>query len=147
MNGRKLLLCATLVAGTALACADDFNKAGRTAFQFVKIGVGARQTALGEAGIALVRDVNATFWNPAGLAGVKNAEASFSYNRWLGGLDYLAGSAGIRWPTVGILGVSYASLKYGDIQEALVRPGIVQRHPHRKHVYRGGLAAQRHPRA
>jgi hypothetical protein len=31
------------------AIGGGFNKSGRTAFQFVKIGIGARQVALGEA--------------------------------------------------------------------------------------------------
>ena len=50
--------------------AQSFNKAGRASFQFLKIGVGARQTAIGEAGISVVRDVNAVFWNPGGITGI-----------------------------------------------------------------------------
>jgi hypothetical protein len=99
---------------------DDFNKGGRTGLQFLKIGLGARQTALGEAGIAAVQDVNAVFWNPANLRGVASFEASFSYNRWLADLNYVAGAVGAHWEGIGVFALSVASLDYGDLQEALV---------------------------
>jgi hypothetical protein len=98
----------------------QFNKGGRTAFQFVKIGIGARQTATGEASIAGVRDINSAFWNPAGISGVANAEASFTYTRWFSDLHIVAGAAGYHWDRVGVFALSYASLDYGKIPEALV---------------------------
>ena len=101
----------------------DFNKGGRTAFQFLKIGVGARQAALGEASIATVRDVNAAFWNPAGIAGIERYEASFSYARWLADMDYVGGAVGARWDGIGTFALSIAALDYGDIPEAIVGPG------------------------
>lgn len=101
------------------AGAQSFNKAGRASFQFLKIGIGARQTAMGEAGIAVVRDVNSVFWNPGGLTGVAAREASFSYNRWFADLNYVAAAAAMRWPGVGVIGVSFANLGYGNIPEAL----------------------------
>jgi len=120
MNRRRIacaLVLTLLAAGPLLA---QFNKAGRTAFQFVKIGVGARETALGESGLASVRDVNSVFWNPAGIAGIDAAEASFSYNTWFGGMKHVAGDVGMRVPGVGIVALSAVALNYGDIQEALV---------------------------
>ncbi len=100
-----------------------FNKGGRTAFQFLKIGVGARQAALGEASIAAVRDANAVFWNPAALAGVGRYEASFSYARWLASMNYAAGAVAGQWPGVGTVALSIAALDYGDIPEAVVGSG------------------------
>ena len=52
----------------------QFNKAGRTAMQFLKIGNGSRQVAMGEAAIAGVQDVNSIFWNPAAITGIQNAD-------------------------------------------------------------------------
>jgi hypothetical protein len=101
------------------ACADGFNKAGRTSFQFVKIGIGARQTSLGEASVAFVNDANATFWNPAGIGGIVSSEASFSYARWFANMDYFSGAAGVRIGDIGVVAVGVSSLKYGDIKEAL----------------------------
>ena len=102
---------------------QSFNKGGRTGFQFLKIGVGARQVAMGEACISGVRDVNAAFWNPAAISGIQGVEASFSYASWFADLAYISGAAAIRWGDIGTFSLSYASLGYGDIAEALVTTG------------------------
>lgn len=98
-----------------------FNKAGRTVMQFVKIGIGARQTAMGEAAISVVRDVNSVFWNPAGISGIQSGEASFSYNRWFTGLNCFSAAVGYTMGDLGTLGLSATSIQYGDIPEALVQ--------------------------
>ena len=103
--------------------ASDFNKGGRTALQFLKIGIGARQASIGEASIASVQDVNSVFWNPANLRGIERLETSFSYIRWLADMNYVAGAVGARWDGVGVFAFSIASLDYGDIQEAVVATG------------------------
>ena len=43
------------------------QRAGISAFQFLKIGVGARGIALGETFVAIANDASALYWNPAGL--------------------------------------------------------------------------------
>jgi len=101
---------------------DDggFNRGGRTAFQFLKIGVGARQAALGEASVALVRDASSAFWNPAGISGIERYAASLSYTAWLGGTRYSGAAAGARFEGIGTFAVAIAALDYGDIPEAVV---------------------------
>ena len=96
----------------------QFNKAGRTTMQFLKIGVGARQVALGEANIASVQDVNSIFWNPAATTGVENIQASFTYTDWLVDLNIMSGAVGIPIQNIGVITMSYISLDYGDIEEA-----------------------------
>jgi hypothetical protein len=102
---------------------DDFNKGGRTAFQFLKIGVGARQAALGEASAALVRDVSAAFWNPGGISGIARYEASFTYTRWLADMNYAGAAVGARVQGIGTFALAVAALDYGDIPEAVLGTG------------------------
>ncbi len=104
-----------------LAPRDDFNKGGRTSFQFLKIGMGARQSAMGEASIAVVQDVNSVFWNPAGIRGVESIQTSFSYVKWLADMNYAAGAVGYNWDGIGVFALSIAALDYGDIPEATVQ--------------------------
>jgi hypothetical protein len=111
------------VSAQSLEPDDDFNKGARTSLQFLKIGIGARQAAMGEASIAIVRDVNSVFWNPANIAGIEKFETSFSYVRWLGDMNYVAGALGYRLGTIGIVSGYLASLDYGEIPEALVTSG------------------------
>jgi hypothetical protein len=99
---------------------NGFNKGGRTAFQFVKIGVGAQQAALGEASIAGVRDVSSAFWNPAGIMGIERYEAAFSYTQWLADMSYVGAAVGGQVGNIGTFALTVASLDYGQIPEAIV---------------------------
>ena len=121
MRRHPAVYACILALAVATASGADFNKAGRTVMQFVKIGVGGHQTALGECGVVAVRDVNALFWNPAALSGIQGVEASFSYNRWFAEMTHFAGAAGIRIDGVGIVSAGYAGVDYGSIPEALVK--------------------------
>lgn len=109
--------------GSPLEQDDDFNKGGRTAFQFLKIGVGARQAALGEASVAVVRDVTSAYWNPAGISGIERYEAAFSYTRWLADMNYAAAAIGGRVGGIGTFALTLAALDYGDIPEAVIVEG------------------------
>lgn len=117
---KKTLRILLLLSLTAVSALFGFNKGGRTAFQFSKIGVGARQAGMGEACIAVVRDVNAVYWNPANISGLSTGQAAFTYTRWFADLNYLSAAVGYRWNRVGIFALSAAALDYEDLQEALV---------------------------
>lgn len=98
----------------------EFNKAGRTALQFLKIGIGARSAALGEACIANIGGVEAVFWNPAAITSIRRFETAFSYTQWFGDLNIMSGAVGYRLGSFGTVALDYVSLDYGDIPEALV---------------------------
>src|SRR5215470_1025125 len=66
------LLCLGLGFATAQA-ADP----GTTAANFLKMGIGPRAVAMGEAQVGLADDVYAAYWNPAGLAQIQNREVGF----------------------------------------------------------------------
>jgi hypothetical protein len=82
--------------------------------------MGAREAGLGEAVIASVYDVNAIFWNPAGITGMRNAEANFNYTKWIGDISVLSGAVGYNWDGIATIVLNYTTLDYGDIPEALV---------------------------
>lgn len=98
----------------------QFNKVGRTSLQFLKIGVGGRESALGEACIADPRNINSLFWNPAGITTINNVEFSFHYTRWFLDLNVLGAAAGVNLGNWGVLAVNYIFLDYGDLDLAPV---------------------------
>ena len=55
---------------------------------FLKLGIGARPLALGEAYVAIADDINAIYWNPAGLVQLKLPEVGFTYNKWFEDIGY-----------------------------------------------------------
>jgi len=71
-----------LAAAAVLAAAHASWAAGvgTTGAQFLKVGVGARPMAMGNAFSALADDANAVNWNPGALAEVKHKNLTASYN-------------------------------------------------------------------
>ncbi len=68
MNVKKLIVCAVaLVAYVSVS--GQFRKYSN---EFLNIGAGARGLGMGGAQVASVDDGTAGYWNPAGLAGVKD---------------------------------------------------------------------------
>ncbi len=58
------------------------NKSGTTGYSFLKIAQGARAVAMGECYVALADDVDAVYFNPAGLAKLSSREISTNYTLW-----------------------------------------------------------------
>ena len=61
---------------------QESNKAGTTAAQFLKIGVGASSLGMAGATAGLVNDASSMYWNPAGLVGVNSISVIASYTDW-----------------------------------------------------------------
>jgi hypothetical protein len=75
-----------LIALSFLApCAE--GSGGENAAEFLRIGVGPRAIAMGEAQTAVADDVYATYWNPAGLANLPVQEAGFMQNQYVEGIS------------------------------------------------------------
>lgn len=83
--------CVPLLVGLLLAPAVqaqidqgfDFEKSGSGGFQFLKIALGARESALGEAASALTNDANAVFWNVGALPLAGERQVAFTHNEWI----------------------------------------------------------------
>ncbi|MEO8400051.1 MAG: PorV/PorQ family protein [Ignavibacteriaceae bacterium] len=94
----------------------DFSKSGSSGLQFLKIGVGARETAMGEAASGIVDNANAVFWNPAGIAYVEKKEVSFSHNKWL--VDSKHNAAVVAFPLGSfVIGLSAITLDINEFEE------------------------------
>ena len=60
---------------------------------FLSIGVGARAAAMGNTQTATVNNVNAGYWNPAGLTQLKHFQLGLMHNEWFASVakyDYVA---------------------------------------------------------
>jgi fibronectin type 3 domain-containing protein len=79
-----LALGATLLWGPSKAWAGE----GTSGADFVKIGVGARPSAMGEAYVAAADDINAAYWNPAGLALMDRTQVSLMHLAYLADISY-----------------------------------------------------------
>jgi len=117
---KNILLAALIICSAIGYSQSNFNKAGRTSFQFLKIGIGAKSAALGESGISSMNDVNSVFWNPAAITNITGTQAAFDYTRWIADLNIASAAVAFNFGAAGTVALSYNSLDYGQLQEALV---------------------------
>lgn len=61
---------------------------GTTGASFLKIGVGARAVAMGEAFAGVADDASAIYWNPGGLGILSKKEFSAMHLQWFEGIQY-----------------------------------------------------------
>lgn len=113
--GILLLLLAILIAPTALFAQAKVGTAG---MQFLKVGVGARAVAMGEAFTAVSDDASALFYNPSGLIKMTTPNAIFSYVDYPAGLKFVYIGALTPTPqTSGVLGFHITSMFTDEMTE------------------------------
>lgn len=88
----RISLFFVLLGFTALGFA-----AGETGLAVLKVGVGARATAMGEAFVATADDASGVYWNPAGSVWIPQRQAHFTHNSWIQGINHNVAS--LTFPT------------------------------------------------
>jgi hypothetical protein len=110
------LIAVLLLARGATSVDAQTRKSGINSAAFLKVGVGARQAALGSAVTSMNEDATNMFWNPAGVAlKDESAQAAFTYNNWIGGLSQEAVAASYNWTDVGTIGIGFQSFGISGI--------------------------------
>lgn len=108
-----LLLATAARAGNKGGYSDFSNRAiGTTGSDFLLFDLGARGIALGGAYTAVTDDATSLYWNPAGLAKIPRASASFMYSRFVEEISYQSMHGAVRLTDVGVLA---GGLRYRDI--------------------------------
>jgi long-subunit fatty acid transport protein len=91
--------------------AEIFEKVGTLGGQSLKMGVGARANAMGDAYTSIADDATAVYWNPAGIARLSGQSITLNHTAWPA--DMLFDQAGyvfnIKW-IPGMLGVNVRAL-------------------------------------
>lgn len=116
MIRRKLftaLTFALLCAGTSFSANSNVGTSGA---QFLKIGAGARPTAMGDAFVGVADDVNAIYFNPAGLGFQTQSQMTAMRTEWFEGLNYDYGAFSLPLKS-GSLGFSVSTLKAEDLEK------------------------------
>jgi long-subunit fatty acid transport protein len=86
------------------------QRAGISTAQFLKIGVGGRASAMGDAFVALANDVSALYWNPAGLSQFNENQIMFSHNEWLVDINHDYLGAVYHLDETNTFGIAFTSL-------------------------------------
>ena len=91
------------------------QRVGISSLQFLKIGVGARATALGESFVAISNDASALFWNPAGLVNAEGNQIFLSHTSYVADISHDFVGVSYRLTPSDILGFSVISLSTDDM--------------------------------
>ena len=92
------------------------QRAGISTAQFLKIGVGGRATAMGDAFVAISNDVSALYWNPAGLTQFSENQIMFAHNQWVVDINHDFVGAVYHLDDENTFGVSLTSLSMDEMK-------------------------------
>lgn len=140
------------VAGLLLASLPlSGGEPGSAGAAFLKLGVDGRAIGMGEAHTALTDNVNALYWNPAGLAGLRGAQFAFMHNFHFLGMhhDYLGlaspvgyhGSVGLAayyWTSGTIMGMDEKAVPTSEFSAWDLAFGLYYAHELSKLLSAGG---------
>lgn len=86
------------------------QRVGISAYQFLKIGVGARASAFGDSYIAVANDASALFWNPAGLINMEKSQVILSHTNYVVDIDHDFLGVAYKLTSSDVIGLSIISL-------------------------------------
>ncbi len=107
-----LLLILMAVFGKVTVAAEN---GGRTAADFLQIGLGARAAGMGGAFSATSDDAGASYWNPAGLTSVPNSQVEFGHFSWYQDINLEYGMLAFKTNEKTSVALSLTYLGYGQI--------------------------------
>lgn len=113
-----LLILALLPVSAYAQILPGFGEArqGTSGFQFLKIGVDARSSAMGFSSVADAKDASSLYWNPALAAQLDNSQVMLGHTQYLA--DISMNYAGYVHRTDGIsIGASLQMLDSGEMEE------------------------------
>ena len=114
-----LIAVSFLFAGSAVQ-AEEFAKVGTVGTQFLKIPIGARGVAMGNAFSSLSNDGTAMFWNPAGMVNAKGTGVMLEKINWLADISYNAVGVSHSINNFWAVGAFGATLNSGEMEETTV---------------------------
>lgn len=114
---KKIFLTALLGLALPLAADQTNYGAGSQAAPWLKLGNDARISALGNAGVAVVDNVNSAALNPAGLASIQGQQVAFMHQAYVldESIEHLAYGLGVMKDLGMSLSLDY--LNFGSIDK------------------------------
>ncbi len=102
MRWQHTIVCILLVLAAGVARAGDPGSAGATS---LRIGVGARASAMGEAYTAVAEDASTVFWNPGAMAAVQGTNVTLSHVEYFQTIHFeqAAVTHETAWGTLGLM--------------------------------------------
>ncbi|MBD3225111.1 MAG: PorV/PorQ family protein, partial [Caldithrix sp.] len=116
----KWIVIGIISLSISLIAQDEFSKVATGTAQFLKIGAGARGTALGDAYTAVTNDVSGMYWNPAGIQKIDRLAVGVSRTELFADITYDYVGAAYPINSNNTIGVSMLMLNSGEIERTTI---------------------------
>ncbi len=100
----------------------SLKKVGQAGYTFLKIGVDARSTAMGEAGVTLEGEASNIFFNPAGITAISDNSVFVGYTTWIADIQKSAVAGVKNLGSWGYVGLSAIYMDYNTIEGTEIDP-------------------------
>ena len=101
--------------------AQSISNVGTTAASFLKVGVGARALAMGEAYTTLAEDATGVFWNPGATANLEKTQAQYFHQSYLADIAYDFGVLSMPVNGFGTVGAFLGYMNFGEIERTSIQ--------------------------
>ncbi len=88
----------------------QYERPGSSSAQFLKIAVSPRAAGMGDSYISISEGAEATHYNAAALAWIKNMDVAFSHTEWFAGINHEFASVAKTIERFGTFALSYTGL-------------------------------------
>lgn len=112
---RSLHIIIIIALLSNLGFGKEIHRFGTTAVNVLEVGVGGAPVAMGEAYVAVAKDLSAIYWNPAGLSSLKSSGMQFMLQPWVVDINMLFVSGAIIVPRIGTFGLGITQTGYGEM--------------------------------
>jgi hypothetical protein len=106
------MILVVMILGSSVWAQEPYRK-GTTAANFLEIGYGSMGCAMGDAVVASVNDLSSIYWNPAGLAMMRQSGLHFTMQPWIADIHTTMATAGIVLPGLGTIAVGMCQMDFG----------------------------------
>ncbi len=117
---KKIIITFLLITISIVSYAEPFAPVGTSTGQFLTIGVGGREVAMGEAVTALTKGSGSVFWNPSGVVDGYANDIYAAYNQWPAGIHVGALSYAYVNPKIGTFSVNVKYVNFGEMEVTTV---------------------------
>ncbi|NOY59064.1 MAG: UPF0164 family protein [Calditrichaeota bacterium] len=117
---RKISFCLLSILIMFSLANAQMKKVAQSKMQFLKLGVGARAVAMGDAFMAISGDPISIFYNPAGCAYTEGLSLAFTQTNWIADIDHKAGVLTYNTGRYGVIIADYITVDYGSMERTVV---------------------------
>jgi len=120
MKRYMIILCAVFIFALPLF-GQNVTKSGTTAATFLTIDIGVRGSGMGSAYVSVADDINAMYWNPAGVARIRENQALFANIQWIADITFNYAAIAVPAGPLGTLGMNAAFMSTDEMMVTTIQ--------------------------